>query len=116
MSKQLSLFGDSPRPQPPGFVGAPYSDQDTSKAAALAIVPQISRLQETVLEFIRGQGAHGATCDEVESGLRMLHTTASPRILELRKKGLVEDSGQRRKTRSDRSAKVWTAHINEGDS
>ena len=51
----------------------------------------------------------GATCDEVESCLRMSHQTASARIRDLRGHGRLVDSGSRRKTRTGRSAIVWMA-------
>lgn len=49
----------------------------------------------------------GATCDEIEVRYDMRHQTASARITALQKKGIIYDSGQRRKTRSGRSAIVW---------
>lgn len=91
---------------------APSVDgSDTSEAAAASIQPHLGALQAQVLDCIaRHRDCHlvdGLTCDEVEWILEMKHQTASARILELRKKGLLRDSGYRRKTRSGRKAVVW---------
>jgi Fic family protein len=95
---------------------APHVDgSDTSEAAAAAIQPHLSALQAEILETIKrhdqmvwlGLPWPGLTCDEIEQILDMKHQTVSARILELRRKGLIEDSGERRKTRSGRKAVVW---------
>lgn len=64
-------------------------------------------MKARTLAFIAGRRAHGATDDEVEEALGMRHQTASPRRLELLEKKLVEDSGERRATRSGCMATVW---------
>ena len=69
--------------------------------------PKLARLQTSVLETLRTRRTHGATTDELEKALHLSHQTCSPRVLELRKKGLVVDSGRRRLTRSMRKAVVW---------
>lgn len=100
---------------------APYvADSDTSQEAAASIEPHLTELQMRVLECIaraksrfsfsvhRACERHpGLTCQEVETKTGLDHQTVSPRILELRRMGLIEDSGHRRKTRSGRNAIVW---------
>lgn len=53
-------------------------------------------------------GAIGLTVDQLEIQLSRSHQSVSARVNELRDKGWVRDSGQRRKTRSGRKAIVWT--------
>lgn len=50
----------------------------------------------------------GLTVDALEQRLQRSHQTVSARVNELRDRGWVADSGIRRKTRSGRSAIVWT--------
>jgi len=74
-----------------------------SLAAYNSILPHASRLAQDVFRVIsRG----GATCEECETALGMKHQTASARCRELRDRGLVRDSGRRRKTSSGRWAAV----------
>jgi hypothetical protein len=83
------------------------STSDTSAAAALSV--SAADLREEVLFAIRASGAHGMTCDEIETLLEMRHQTASARVHELQRGKWIKDSGQRRATRSGRKATVWTA-------
>jgi len=88
----------------------PYVEQDTSLISAEEIKPHVNKLQFDIWHFIRYMQVHGkggATCCEVEEYYRMKHQTISPRIRELKIKGLVKDSGHRRKTESGRPAIVW---------
>lgn len=65
-------------------------------------------LKARVLHFIKDRGKKGITCDELESRLKMRHQTASARVTELKKEGLVIAIG-RRPTRSGRMAAVLCA-------
>tara|TARA_A100001035_G_scaffold233752_1_gene196582 strand:+ start:157 stop:480 length:324 start_codon:yes stop_codon:yes gene_type:complete len=94
-------FGDR-YPHHPGYV----KGSDTSEAAARALAGPASSLRASVLEFIY-QAPKGATDDEIEQALGMRHQTASARRRELVLIGLVMDSGERRATRSGRTATVW---------
>jgi len=69
--------------------------------------PLLARLQTSVYETLRTMRTFGATVDELEKKLHLSHQSCSPRVLELRQKGLVVDSGKRRLTRSGRRARVW---------
>lgn len=77
-----------------------------------------------ILRLIRDRGARGATCDEAEEALGLLHQTAAARINELykpknRQPPFIRDSGKRRMTRAGvrnkergsrtASAIVWVA-------
>lgn len=51
------------------------------------------------------------TCDEIEMITGLSHQTASARVNDLKKAYRIHDSGERRKTRSNRNATVWTTEI-----
>ncbi len=91
---------------------APFaSGSDTSRAAAISITPHLERLERSVLGIITAFDERGLTCDELEENTGLSHQTASARINALyRKKGLIRDSGLRRKTRSGRCAVVYLAN------
>ena len=93
----------NPHPLGPLFTGAAHSDEGTSREAAKRIVPHKSRLQAMVLEAMHG----GATAQEIEERTGLAGNTVRPRLVELRLRGLVEDSGERRETQAGRLAVVW---------
>jgi len=106
-SEQPSLFN-------PEDVAIPkyVKDSDTSFMAAENIAPFVTELQQRVLRFILSRGEKGATCDEVEEGLGMIHQTASARINELKdstdeRPQMLFDSMVRRQTRHGQQATVW---------
>jgi hypothetical protein len=83
-------------------------NNDTSRAAAASLSAEtLSRLRHEVWSYVQKMGAKGATCDEVEAGTGMSHQTASARCTELLRADLIRDSGQRRHTRSGRTARVY---------
>lgn len=82
---------------------------DTSIAGADALAPKLGRLQRTVLGPIREAGQTGLTGDEVALRLGVERWTIRPRTSELRRKGLIRDSGQRRPNCSGKAAIVWIA-------
>jgi DNA-binding Lrp family transcriptional regulator len=86
----------------------PYvKGSDTSRAAAESMVPHVSAIEASVLAFVKRAGRMGTTCDEIEDRMKLAHQTASARIKGLADKGLIRDSGARRKTRSGRAARVY---------
>ena len=58
---------------------------------------------------IRDAGPRGLTADELSAHLDMDRWSIQPRTSELRRKGLIRDSGQRRPNGSGKQAIVWTA-------
>jgi predicted ArsR family transcriptional regulator len=107
VARQGYLFEDAPRRREPPPV--PYvAGSETSKGAAESMAPHASRLAEEVFAYVLGR-EDGATVDEVEEALGMLHQTAGARMRELVKAGRVADSGAKRPTRSGRKAVVWRA-------
>lgn len=84
---------------------APYqAHSGTSREAASSIRGKSARLRESVLEELR---SNPATDEEIGRILNLEGNTCRPRRVELVDLGLVEDSGQRRKTASGRNAVVW---------
>src|SRR3989344_3615049 len=93
-------------PCPP--IGVPFvAESDTSVAAAVSILPDLGRLEERVYGYIDTSLDHGRTDDELEVLAGLSHQTTSARRRTLVLKGLVQDSGRRRATRSGRKATVW---------
>ena len=88
------------------FTGAPHSDPDTSRAAAKAIVPHLERLEQRVLDALAATRS-GLTAQELELVTRLSGNTIRPRLIALRARGYVVDSGLTRKTASGRNAVVW---------
>lgn len=93
---------------PPAHHNAPAG---TSDAAARSIAGYAPKLRGRILAFIVARGAEGATDDEGEAALGIIPQTYTPRRGELRRLGLVSDSGVRRKTVTGRSAAVWVAAV-----
>ncbi|HEV2123450.1 MAG TPA: hypothetical protein VGW38_11840 [Chloroflexota bacterium] len=81
---------------------------ETSVAAADALAPRLGRLQRMAQATIRDAGARGLTADELAARLEMDRWSIQPRTSELRRKGLIRDSGQRRRNATGKLAIVWT--------
>lgn len=56
---------------------------------------------------------NGATCDDLELRLGLSHQTVSAAISTMLKQGMVVDSGERKKTRSGRTARVYLRRKHE---
>ena len=95
----MSIYPDAPG----------HRNVDTSMAAADDLAPKLGRLQRMAETTIRSAGAHGLTADELSARLEMDRWSIQPRTSELRRKGLIRDSGQRRPNGSGKLAIVWTA-------
>lgn len=65
----------------------------------------LTRLHRLVLDFLRAR-PDGATDEEIASGLGLNPSTERPRRIELARRGLVAEAGER-KTASGRKATVW---------
>ena len=77
-----------------------------SMDAADAIGGGLGPLQRSVVAFLRQRGVHGATDEEIATGLAMNPSTARPRRIELVRRGLVVEAGTRKAT-SGRYATAW---------
>jgi hypothetical protein len=92
---------------------APFqAHSETSRDAAKSIEPEAASLRGKVfkvLSVLRMYTFNGLTDEEIQGFLDMNPSTERPRRIELVRLGLVEDSGQKRKTASGRLATVWRA-------
>lgn len=79
--------------------------KDTSIEAYESIREITPTILQQVYTYIK---RNKSTCYEIEKNLNLSHQTASARINDLIKLGLLKDSGIRRKTGSGRNAIVWT--------
>lgn len=86
-----------------------HRNVDTSIAAADALAPKLGRLQRIALATIREAGLYGLTADELAARLDMDRWSIQPRTSELRRKGLIRDSGLRRPNTTGKQAIVWIA-------
>ncbi|WP_230281663.1 helix-turn-helix domain-containing protein [Croceicoccus sp. Ery15] len=86
-----------------------HRNVETSVAAANALAPKLGRLQQMAHEAIREAGARGRTADELAERLGMDRYSIQPRTSELRRKGLICDSGERRRNATGKMAIVWVA-------
>jgi hypothetical protein len=83
-----------------------HGGNQLSMEAYLSIADKKNTLRIKVVSFVKGCGYQGATSDEVEQELDMPHQTASARMTEALAKNELRRNGERRKTRSGRSAAV----------
>ncbi len=86
-----------------------HRNVDTSIAASVALAPKLGRLQQMAQEAIRDAGTLGLTADELAASLDMDRWSIQPRTSELKRKGLIRDSGQRRPNATGKLAIVWIA-------
>jgi len=95
----MSIYPDAPG----------HRHVDTSIAAADALAPKLGRLQRMAQMAIRDAGPDGLTADELAAKLQMDRWSIQPRTSELKRKGLICDSGQRRPNATAKRAIVWVA-------
>ena len=86
-----------------------HRNVDTSIAAANAFAPKLGRLQRIAEAAIREAGLYGLTADELAARLGMDRWSIQPRTSELRRKGIIRDSGLRRPNATGKQAIVWIA-------
>ena len=84
-----------------------HRNVDTSVAAAGDLAPKLGRLQNMALTAIRDAGWLGLTADELAARLGMDRWSIQPRTTELKRKGLIRDSGLRRPNATGKQAIVW---------
>jgi hypothetical protein len=96
-------------PNYPGHYGVP-----TSVAAADDLAPVLGRLQALAEATIRAAGSIGLTADELAARLGMERWSIQPRTTELSRKGLIIDSGLRRRNVTNKMAIVWIVPTKPG--
>lgn len=88
--------------------GVPYVvGSETSQAAAEAKLATAKTDQLRVYWFIVARGERGATDDELEANLGLLHQNASARRRSLERDGYLLRTERKRKTRHGRAAFVY---------
>lgn len=95
----MSVYPDAPG----------HRNVETSIAAAETLAPKLGRLQRLAQGAIRDAGPAGLTADELAAQLHMDRWSVQPRTSELKRKGLIRDSGQRRPNCTGKLAIVWIA-------
>ena len=83
---------------------------ETSVVAANDLAPKLGRLQRLAEVTIRGTGTDGLTADELAERLELDRWSIQPRTTELCRKGLIRDSGLRRRNVTGKMAIVWIAN------
>ncbi len=78
----------------------------TSIEAARSVRNSSATQEAGVLEYIRAHGLHGRTRDEIAADMHLDGNSVRPRVASLIEKGLVQESGEIRRTASGRAAKV----------
>lgn len=84
---------------------ARFNDPQTSTDAAHGI--SVAQAEMAVLEHLLKRPVRGATSDEMSDSTGIPRVTVSPRFRPLERKGLVIDSGERRRGKSGRTSIVW---------
>lgn len=84
---------------------ARFSDPSTSSEAADSV--SVAKAEMVVLTQLLKRPVRGATSDEMADITGIARVTVSPRFRPLERKGLIEDSGERRKGNSGRTSIVW---------
>lgn len=95
----------------PFDTAAAHRGVDTSIAAAELAASVSGRLRYLVHKSLCEDGDQ--TCDEVCAKLGLPRYSAQPRLTELRKKGLIRDTGLRRRNVSGANAIVWRAVLRD---
>lgn len=80
--------------------------QTTSLEAYRQIRPTLGRRQQQVFEFL--SRVKDASNSEIAHALNLPINQVTPRIYELRQKGVVADAGSRKCRRTGRNVKCWT--------
>lgn len=86
--------------------GPGWTDQKTSKAAAVSMRPHITDQQEKILAFLKRTPA-GATYLEISAGAEISAQSVCGRMVELITAKLVDVAKETRPTPSGRKAKVY---------
>lgn len=84
-----------------------HNGADTSAAAFQSTTTMSRALARNIVYSQIFAFPCGVTCDAVEEATGMSHQTCSARITELVIEGKIRDTGERRKTRTGRTARVY---------
>lgn len=87
--------------------------QKTSLDAYDAVRPTIASVRNQIIAALLFESL---TCEELENRLARPHQSISARLSELRRDGIIRDSGERRRSRSGNKAIVWSLSVSPADS
>ena len=91
-------------PDAPGWKG----QAETGRDAAGSVQSKVGRLQRMVLTTLARNAFYGSSAEEAADANDVDRVSIQPRFSELRAKGLIVDSGRRRRNPSSgKSAVVW---------
>ena len=90
----------------PPFVAGSETSREAAESIRDLVAPLEARCFEMICLFTRDRG-DGMTDKELEVAMILSHESASARRRGLVKKGLVRDSGAKKKNRSGRRAVLW---------
>lgn len=93
--------------EPDEDIPLPSVARETSAEAAATARQEMRGVRRLIYNAISAAGEQGATCEELELGLKVKHQTASAAIVAIRDMGLIGDCGRRRNTSSGRPAVAW---------
>lgn len=100
--------------EPPEF-GTPAhqmvrrTDITTSREAAQSV--NATKLEQEVYDCVKSFGVGGCTAEQVTIATGIPHETTSPRFRPLLDKGLIVDTGERRKASTGRRQRVVVADV-----
>jgi predicted ArsR family transcriptional regulator len=90
-------------PDAPGFKAS-----GTSEQAAASVVTDAARLQRAVMSVLYRHSS-GLTADQCAEFMGEPILSVRPRFSELQRKGMIEETGERRRNKSGRAANVYRA-------
>lgn len=99
MNMNTDLIGDIVPPH--------QRHSDTSRAAALSMVPKFKGLMLNLMRFFKARAELGMTDEEGQYMSGVNGNSYRPGRVKLAEYGLIHDTGLRRKTRSGNQAVVW---------
>jgi predicted transcriptional regulator len=86
---------------------SPIAYQETSRAAYRAIKPVSGDLDKLIVAAIADAGKDGIICQDIETKINRSHQAVSGNLRHLVEDGVVEDSGKKGLTSSNRKAIKW---------
>lgn len=87
------------------------SAKQTSRAAAMGVLPYSGSIRYRVYEFILRRGISGATDQEIATNLNLSGDTVRPTRKNLEQDLFVIDSGHTRNNLNGNACTVWRANI-----
>ena len=106
-SDQLELPLSDPSKDDIGKFQRPGDAAVTQRLAAVEAFTLTGKARRRVLHVI-ARSTSGLTDEQIQMALEMNPSTQRPRRVELVEGGWIEDSGEKRRTRSGRRAVIWT--------